>query len=75
MTKAYVLLNTELGKEKDLYKELKSFPNVLEVFRTYGTYDLIVQVEEQDSTFLKELIFHRIRKLDGVKQTITLMIT
>ena len=75
MTKAYVLLNTELGKDKDLYKELKSFPNVLEVFRTYGTYDLIVQVEEQDSTFLKELIFHRILKLDGVKQTITLMIT
>lgn len=74
MTKAYVLLNAELGKEKDLYKELKSFKNVREVFRTYGTYDLIVQVEEQDPTLLRELIFHRIRKLDGVKQTITLMI-
>ncbi len=75
MTKAFVLLNSEIGLEKKIYDEIISISSVRGVFRTYGAYDLILQIEEQDSTLLKEIIFHRIRKIDGVKQTMTLMIT
>lgn len=75
MTKSYILLNTDLGREKDLYGELKSLSSVREVFRTYGAYDLKVQVEELDSSLLKEIVIYRIRKINGVKQTMILMIT
>ena len=75
MTKAYVLLNSEMGFEKSIQDELIGISSVRSVFKTFGAYDLILQIEEQDSDFLKEVVFHRIRKIVGVKQTMTLMIT
>ena len=40
MPGAFVLLNTELGSEDSIVKELRNLEGVKEVFQVYGVYDI-----------------------------------
>ena len=68
---AVVLVNTDVGKENDIFNKLIEFPEVKEVYMVYGIYDIIVIVEASTMDDLRTLITERIRKLDGVKTTLT----
>jgi len=71
--KAYVLLNTELGKEPEVIKAMKGANEVKNIYSLYGIYDIIVEVEAETMEKVKEVVFNRIRRLDNVKSTITLI--
>lgn len=71
--KAYVLLNTELGKEPEVIKAMKGAMEVKNIYSLYGIYDVIVEVEAETMEKVKEVVFNRIRRLDNVKSTITLI--
>ena len=71
--KAYVLLNTELGKEPEVIKAMKGANEVKNIYSLYGIYDVIVEVEAETMEKVKEVVFNRIRRLDNVKSTITLI--
>ena len=71
--KAYILLNTELGKEPEVIKEMKGAKEVKNIYSLYGIYDVIVEVEAETMEKVKEVVFNRIRRLDNVKSTITLI--
>lgn len=71
--KAYVLLNTELGKEPEVIKAMKDAKEVKTIYSLYGIYDVIVEVEAETMEKVKEVVFNRIRRLDNVKSTITLI--
>ncbi len=71
--KAYVLLNTELGKEPEVIKAMKGAKEVKNIYSLYGIYDVIVEVEAETMEKVKEVVFNRIRRLDNVKSTITLI--
>ena len=71
--KAYVLLNTELGKEPEVIQAIKDAPEIRAVYSLYGIYDIIVEVEAETMEKVKEVVFNRIRRLDNVKSTITLI--
>jgi len=70
---AYVLISCELGSEKAIVDELKSIEGVKEVEPTYGIYDVIAKVEVQDEHKLREVITFKIRKMNQVRATITLL--
>ena len=70
---AYVLISCELGSEKAIVDELKSIEGVKEVQPTYGIYDVIAKVEVQDEHKLREIITFKIRKMNQVRATITLL--
>jgi DNA-binding Lrp family transcriptional regulator len=70
---AYVLISCELGSEKAIVDELKSIEGVKEVQPTYGIYDVIAKVEVQDEHKLREVITFKIRKMNQVRSTITLL--
>jgi len=74
MPKALVLMNAELGHETTLVNELKKTPNVTEVYAVYGVYDVIVKVEADSMEKLREAIATRLRKVSGVKSTLTMII-
>ncbi len=74
MAMAYVLINTELGKETELMKELKSIEGVKEVYFVYGVYDIIVKVEAESVEKLKEVVINKIRRIDKVRSTLTMMV-
>ncbi len=71
--KAYVLLNTELGKEPEVIKAMKDAKEIKNIYSLYGIYDIIVEVEAETMDKVKEIVFNRIRRLDNVKSTITLI--
>lgn len=75
MPNAFVLLNTELGREENIIRDLKYLKEVKEVFRVYGVYDIIAKVESDTMDKVREIIVWKLRKLKGVKSTLTLIVT
>ncbi len=72
MSKAFVLVNTDLGSEGQLQSELKKVEGIVGVHQVYGVYDVVVEVEAESDQKLKEIIFSRIRPLKHVRSTLTL---
>lgn len=73
MATAYVLINCELGSEKDTITELKDVDGVAEVHGTFGAYDILAKIESDTVEKLREAITWKIRKIDKVRSTLTLM--
>ena len=71
--KAYVLLNTELGKEAEVTKALNGVKEIKAIYPLYGIYDVIIEIEADTMDKVKEVVFNHIRRLDNVKSTITLI--
>ncbi|MGQ9538391.1 MAG: Lrp/AsnC ligand binding domain-containing protein [Candidatus Bathycorpusculaceae bacterium] len=74
MPKAFVLINTEIGSEADVLKDLKKIEGVEEAFAVYGVYDIIARVGAETMDKLKEIVTWRIRRLDKVRSTLTMII-
>ena len=73
MVTAYVLITCDLGYEEQIIEELKHLSDVKEVHGTFGAYDIIAKVESDQTNTLKETITWKIRKLDKVRSTLSLM--
>jgi len=74
MPLAFILINSELGKEEDVLKELRSIENVKEAHFVYGVYDIIVKVEAENMEKLKEIVTFKIRRLNDVRSTLTMTV-
>jgi DNA-binding Lrp family transcriptional regulator len=70
---AFVLIHTDLGAETDVMKELKTIKEVKEAHRIYGVYDIIARIEVDAMMDLKDIISEKIRRLYGVRSTITMI--
>ncbi|OYT66594.1 AsnC family transcriptional regulator [Candidatus Bathyarchaeota archaeon ex4484_205] len=74
MTKhAFVLINVDIGTEKEILSELKKIPYIKEAWMVYGVYDMVVKIEADSLEQVKEAISSNIRKLEGVRNTLTLI--
>ena len=73
MATAYVLLNCELGSEESIIRELKKLDGVIEVHGTFGAYDILAKIESSTVDVLRETITWKIRKIDQIRSTLTLM--
>ena len=71
---AYVLLNCNLGSEETIIEDLKHIDSVSQVSGTYGAYDIIAKVENSEREKLRDIIIWKIRKLEHVRSTLTLMV-
>jgi len=74
MPTAFVLVNTEIGSEADVLKDLKKVEGVDEAFAVYGVYDIIARVKSDTMDKLKEIVTWRIRRLDKVRSTLTMIV-
>ncbi len=73
MGTAYVLVNCDLGSEDAIIDSLKHMDSVKEVHGTFGAYDIIAKIENENSDDLRETITWNVRKLKHVRSTLTLM--
>ncbi len=73
METAYVLVNCDLGSEEGIIEDIKHIDSVKEVHGTFGAYDIIAKVENQERDKLRDTIVWNIRKLEHVRSTLTLM--
>ncbi|MEM3623459.1 MAG: Lrp/AsnC ligand binding domain-containing protein [Candidatus Bathyarchaeales archaeon] len=74
MPTAFVLINTEIGSESDVLKELKKVEGVDDVCAVYGVYDIVARVKADTMDKLKEIVTWRIRRLDKVRSTLTMIV-
>jgi len=73
MAIAYVLINCDLGYEEQIIEELKHISDVKEINGVFGAYDILAKVESDQVRTLRETIMWKIRKIDKVRSTLTLM--
>jgi len=71
---AFVLINADLGAEEQLVKELRGIEFVKEVYVVYGVYDIVAKVESDTMEKVKETITWKIRRLDRVRSTLTMIV-
>lgn len=73
MAIAYVLINCDLGSEESVISELKTIDGVKEVHGVFGAYDILAKVESKQVESLRETITWKIRKIQKIRSTLTLM--
>jgi len=74
MPKAYVLINCDIGSEEFVMSELKEIDLVKEVNGTLGAYDIVVLVEANTVESLRDAITWKIRKIEKIRSTLTMMV-
>jgi len=70
---AFILAKVESGKDGEVLKEVKRSAGVRHATPTYGEYDLHVDVAFKTKEELDGFIFDRIRRLEGVRETLVLI--
>ena len=73
MSKAFVLINCELGSEKQVISDLKIVDCVKKVNGVFGTYDILADLECDRLEELRQTIISKIRRIDNIRSTKTLM--
>jgi len=74
MSVAFVLINSELGFEAEIVSELNKIVGVKEVYMVYGVYDIIVKMEAETMEKVKDIVTWKIRRLDRVRSTLTMIV-
>ena len=79
MSIAFVLTNTELssdmeiiGKIKDILANEKDIE--YEILGVYGIYDIVLKISSNNEKKLRAIITNKIRKIDNVQSTLTMMV-
>ena len=73
MVTAYVLISCDLGFDVEIIDEIKQLEDIKEVHGVFGAYDILVKLESANVENLKDIITWKIRKLNRVRSTLTLM--
>jgi len=73
MAEAYSLINSESGSEEQVITALKTIDGIKEVHGTFGAYDILAKIESAQVEDLRETITWKIRKIDKIRSTLTLM--
>jgi DNA-binding Lrp family transcriptional regulator len=74
MPLAYVLLRVEVGAESEVLETLRKADAVEEAHRIYGIYDAVAKIRADTMDKLKEIVTYKVRRIDKVQSTITLLV-
>jgi DNA-binding Lrp family transcriptional regulator len=75
MEMSYVLIISEMGSEQHVIKKLLMIDEIKDVNRVWGAYDVVIKVVGPTSDAVRKIIQEKIRMIDGIKTTISLMIS
>ena len=73
MAEAYILINCDIGSEEEVITALKAVDGIKEVHGTFGAYDILAKLESSQVEELRETITWKIRKIDKIRSTLTLI--
>ncbi len=79
MPTTYILINSDLGSDVEIIQKIKQIldneSNIqYEVQGVYGVYDIIVKITADSMDLLRSIITNKIRKIDKVYSTLTMMV-
>ncbi len=73
-TKAYVLIETVVGKNRDVVAALKRLKGLSGVDMVTGPFDLIAMVEADSLAGVGDLVTARIHPIPGITRTVTCLV-
>lgn len=71
MVKAYILIQTEVGRAAAVAAEIARIPGVTMAEDVTGPYDVIVQAEADDVDTLGQLVVAKVQNVGGITRTLT----
>ena len=74
VVKAYVLVQSQLGRARSVAKAMTKVRGVKMVHAVTGVYDVIVYLELPDMNSLSELVIRKIQPVKGVERTHTAIV-
>ena len=79
MSTAYVLINSDLGKDIDIIAKIKEILEPekdisFEIQGVYGVYDIIVKISSDESATVRKIVTNQIRKIENVQSTLTMVV-
>lgn len=79
MPTTYILINSDLGSDVEIIQKIKEILNkessvTYEVQGVYGVYDIIIKITADSMERLRNIITNKIRKIDKVYSTLTMMV-
>ncbi len=70
-TRAYILIETAVGKSRIVSGELRDLDGVENVDSVTGPYDIIAVISAEDLNAVGDLVTSRIHTIDGILRTVT----
>jgi DNA-binding Lrp family transcriptional regulator len=69
--KAFVLIETEVGKTRDVVTALQKLTGILSVDTVTGPYDIIAILEGKSLNDVGDLVTGKIHPIQGISRTVT----
>ncbi len=73
-TRAFVLVETAVGKTKEVANSIRQLPGVNSVDSVTGPYDIIVVIEAKDLNNIGDLVTSKIHPITGISRTVTCLV-
>ncbi len=73
--RAIILIDVDPPLTDTVFDSLKDLSVVQEISSVYGIHDIFCIIEVADEEELNDFIFKKLRPTEGVKETLTLMIS
>ena len=70
-TKAYILIETSVGKLQDVAKDLRDLLGVDNVDLVTGPYDIIAVIGAENLNLLGDFITSKVHSVKGIVRTVT----
>ncbi len=71
MVQAYILIQTEVGKARDVAETIKDIKGVEQVEAVTGPYDVIVLTQARSVDELGKLVVSKVQAVPGITRTLT----
>ncbi len=71
MVQAYILIQTEVGKAREVARDIRDVPGIVRVDAATGPYDVIVLTEARTVDELGEIVISKIQSIAGITRTLT----
>lgn len=69
--KAFVLIETAVGKTKEVYSALEKLEGIKTIDVVTGPYDIIATIEGADLNSIGNLVTSRMHPIAGITRTVT----
>jgi len=71
VVQAYILIQTEVGKARDVAAAIGDISGVVRVDAVTGPYDVVVLTEARSVDELGKLVVSRVQSVPGITRTLT----
>ena len=74
MARAFILIETEVGKTKEVLAAIEGVPGIESVNCVTGPYDIIAVVDMETLSDIGELVSNNMHAVKGITRTVTCIV-